>query len=98
MNITVSKYSETPTGKKLKNKFIVYDKDTMKPLSGVSGTSKILAYRTAKYLKELQKLQGKTITELQKIVTLKSKYWGQASGILYAKKQTRLAKLLNKKR
>ena len=48
MVIKVGKYVETPSGRKLKNKYIVYDSESMKPLSGLAGQSRTKAYKIAK--------------------------------------------------
>lgn len=92
MNIKVGKYTQTPSGRKLKNKFIVYNEDNLTPLSSIKGTSRTNAYLIAKYMKNLQKLEGKTIKELQKIEKSKSKNWEQARAIIFTKRQRRLTK------
>jgi len=50
--VKVGRYTRTPSGRKLKNKYIVYDGNNMRPLSGVKGTSRSTAYRIAKRLKK----------------------------------------------
>jgi len=51
MVIKVSKYIKGPNRKRLKNKYIVYDTTTMRPLSGIAGTSRSSAYKISKKLK-----------------------------------------------
>ena len=92
MTIKVGKYIRTPSGKKLKNKFIVYDDDSGRHLSSITGTSRTSAYRLAKMLKTFQKLEGKTVKELQKKIKSKSKDWELALGALDAKRHKSLAK------
>lgn len=47
-NVKVGKY----TNRKGEKKWIVYDKSTLEPLSGISGQSRTKAYKIAKNIKE----------------------------------------------
>ena len=51
-NIRVGKYTRTPSGRRLKNKFIVFDNRTLKPLSGLRGQSRSTAFRIARRLRK----------------------------------------------
>lgn len=51
LDIKVRRYTQTLSGRRLKNKYIVYDEDTERPLSGIAGQSRSTAYRIAKLLK-----------------------------------------------